>query len=91
MNKAIIAAQEFANWLKANGHGDAMVWDAAKVKECGWGSATADAAVCLEGSVQMAEMQVWERGWFKGGMQPVKGVFVEPYSEWLMNFYIEKE
>lgn len=89
MKKALLAAQEFAKWLKDNGHGTPLVWDKAEVAKHGWGSGRADAAVCLEGSVQMAEMQVGERGWFKGGMQPVKGVFVEPYSEWLMYFYEE--
>ena len=68
-----------------------MLFRSAQVQKYGWGSGKADAGVCLEGSVRLAEMQVWERGWFKGGMQPVKGVFTEPYSEWLMYFYNEEE
>jgi len=91
MTKALKAAHDFAKWLKDNGYGEASVWGKDKVKEMGWGSATADAAVCLEGTSGLAVMQIWERGWFKDGMQPVKGVFIEPYSEWLMNFYNEKE
>ena len=90
MNNAIKAANSFANWLKKQGHSDAQVWDKKKVEEMEWGSGTADAAVCLEGGPRLAEMQVFERGWFKNGMQPFedKGVFIEPYSEWLVYFYL---
>jgi len=83
------AAESFAAWLRKNGYGQPTVWDQAKVQQMGWGKATADAAVCLEGTSGLATMQVWERGWFKKGMQPFPGVFCEPYSEWLMCFYNE--
>jgi len=91
---ALEAAQYFASWLRKEYGADPSVWDAEKVKAQGWGPndvATADAAVCLEGGPELAEMQVWERGWFEKGMQPVEGVFVEPWSEWLMYFYNDKK
>ena len=86
-NAAMRAAKSFAAWLRKNGYGEPTVWGPEKIKVMGWGSATADAAVCLEGMSGLAEMQVWERGWFEKGMQPVEGCNCEPYSEWLMYFY----
>lgn len=78
------AAHKFAGYLRRQGY-QPSVWDAAKVKETGW--TQADACVCLEGGPDLSLMQLYERGPFKGcDMQPWPGVFVEPYSTWLMTF-----
>jgi len=93
MSKAMEAAKLFCNYLRKIGFSDAEVWDREKIQRNGWGergSVTAAAAVCLEGGPRLAEMQVFERGWFKDGMQPVANVYCEPYSEWLVYFYDEK-
>jgi len=82
------AAEWLAKEIRKTGNSEAEAWDYEKVKRLGWGGEQPEGtcAVCAEGT-QMAEMQVWEQGPFKKGMQPCQGVFMEPWSEWLMYIY----
>jgi len=78
------AAEDLAIKLKTEYGVDARAWDSEKLVETGW--TTADAAVACEG-VDISEEQLYERGPFKGGTQPYEGLFLEPYSTWLMCIY----
>lgn len=78
------AAEDLAAKLKAEYGVDAKAWDSERLIETGW--TTADAAVACEG-MDISEEQVWERGPFQDGMQPYEGLFLEPYSSWLMCIY----
>lgn len=84
----LAAAESTAAAYRALGF-EATVWDRDKCRDMGY-SPSADAAVACEGAT-MAEDQVWERGPWADcpeTMQPFGGVFAEPYSEWLMCFYV---
>jgi len=81
------AAEDLAAKLKAEYGVDAKAWDSQKLIETGW--TAADAAVACEG-MDISEEQLYERGPFKNSnMQPYEGLFLEPYSSWLMCIYRE--
>jgi hypothetical protein len=82
------AAKKCAEELEKMGYADVRVWDEEKVKNQGF-SVAAKAQIACEG-VDFCDIQLNSQGPFKKGMQPYSGVFCEPYSCWLMSFYIDK-
>jgi hypothetical protein len=81
----LAAAKDVARRLRKTYDSDEVaVWDAAKVKEMGWGSGRAPAGIAWEGgpydwAVTVSLDPVW--------MRDYPGVFMEPYSGWLLYFY----
>lgn len=91
---ALAMAHDVAKWLREDyldsPGADVSVWDADKVREMGWGSANADAAVAFEGAYDWT-VELTLSDHCHAAAERLRaahpGQFMEPYSGWLLYIY----
>ena len=90
MSKAHNAAKLYAAHLTNKGY-TAKIWTKDEIKEYGWGSGTADAAVCCEG-IDHKAITLWAKEYDKTqNPQDQKNVYIEQCNDFLVYFYDQRK